>query len=53
MSSYPQEYLEAAFDHGYNAYWEGTDHPYSTMPPEEKEYWYLGWNKAHMEGTDK
>lgn len=50
--NYPQEYLDSAYDQGYNSFWDGVDHPYSTMPAKEHEYWYLGWSKAHMEAMD-
>lgn len=46
------EYLDAAYEQGYEAFFQGQSHPYDPMPTKEKEYWHLGWKKAQMEALN-
>jgi hypothetical protein len=48
-SYYPQEYLDSAYDQGYQDFWDGVSDPDNTLPQREKDEWYKGWNAAHSE----
>lgn len=48
-STYPQEYLDSAYDQGYRDFSDGVTFPCDTMPSREKEEWYKGRRKALQE----
>ena len=48
-STYPQEYLDSAYDQGYDSVSNGVSFPCDTMPSKEKEWWYRGRKLALQE----